>query len=81
MATARLHHYIPQFYLRGFTKSRSKNGKLVVIDAIRNSNYESSVKNIGAERDFNRVDSPGIAPDAPETHRRVITQPCWINRS
>lgn len=67
MATARQHHYIPQFYLRGFTNSRSKSGKLVVLDAIRRAHYETAVKNVGVERDFNRVEVPGIAPDALET--------------
>jgi hypothetical protein len=63
---ARLHHYIPQFYLRGFGRSTSKNSKVTVIDLERERQYETAVKNVGAERDFNRVDVEGVAPDALE---------------
>lgn len=63
---ARLHHFIPQFYLRGFSRSGSKNSKVCVIDLERKSQYETAIKNIGAERDFNRVDLSGHAPDALE---------------
>ena len=63
---ARLHHYVPQFYLRGFSRSPSKNAKVTVIDLERGRQFETAVKNVGAERDFNRIEVEGQAPDALE---------------
>jgi hypothetical protein len=63
---ARLHHYLPQFYLRGFSRSGAKKAKVTVVDLDRGRQYETSVKNVGAERDFNRIEAEGVAPDALE---------------
>lgn len=65
--TARLHHYIPQCYLTGFTRSGSKNGKLSVLDLERGTTYETIPRNVAAVRDFNRVSINGIPPDFVET--------------
>jgi hypothetical protein len=31
---ARNHHWVPQSYLKGFSKGRSKNSQLHVVDAV-----------------------------------------------
>jgi hypothetical protein len=38
-----------------------------LLDAVRQSHYETAAKNVGVERDFNRVDVLGIPPDALES--------------
>ena len=63
---ARHHHYIPQFYLAGFTNPEKKTPKLCVLDIIERNQFETSPRNVGAQRDFNRVDVPGLAIDAVE---------------
>lgn len=66
-STARHHHYIPQCYLKGFTKSGAKKSKLHVFDLRRNSRFETTTRNVGGRRDFNRVEIEGASPDAFES--------------
>jgi hypothetical protein len=63
---ARIHHYLPKTYLAGFTDSGKKNGKFFVLDVSSERVFRTSPKNVAAERDFNRVDIEGKAPDAIE---------------
>lgn len=56
MSTARLHHYIPQCYLKGFTHTQNRQAKLFVLDAIKKKSFETIARNIGAERDFNKLE-------------------------
>jgi hypothetical protein len=65
--TARVHHYIPQLYLRGFTAHRKKGKpRLCVFDRQSGTSFEAALDKIGAERDFNRVEIEGHPPDALE---------------
>lgn len=64
--TARNHHYLSQFYLKGFTDGRSKKSKLAVLDCVEAKSFETKPRNVGSIRDFNRVDVEGIEPDAIE---------------
>ncbi len=68
MTTARQHHYIPKFYLNGFTAAHQKKPKVFVYDLEKNAwlDKPTNIKNIGTIRDFNRVDVQGHAPDALE---------------
>jgi hypothetical protein len=61
--TARHHHYLSQCYLKGFSKGGSKKSKLTVIDLEKGKEFQTSPRNIGGIRDFNRIDAEGIAPD------------------
>ncbi|MCX5880736.1 MAG: DUF4238 domain-containing protein [Deltaproteobacteria bacterium] len=63
---ARHHHYLSQCYLKGFTKGGSKKSKLTVIDFKEKKFFETTPRNIGGIRDFNRVDIEGIDPNAVE---------------
>jgi len=65
--TARKHHYIPQCYLRGFTNGGGKKSKLRVLDAKTRSSFETGTHNVGARRDFLKVDIEGLPPDAHES--------------
>jgi hypothetical protein len=62
---ARRHHYLTQCYLKGFATERRKP-RLFVIDISARKTFRTGPENIGAIRDFNRVDLPGIAPDQLE---------------
>lgn len=63
---ARNHHYLSQFYLKGFTDGRSKKSKLSVIDLQERTTFLTKPRNVGAIRDFNRLNVEGIAPDELE---------------
>jgi len=63
----RQHHYIPQCYLRGFSRSGSKKSKIQVIDLKRRKHFETISRNVGGIRDFNRVEIDGIDPNAIES--------------
>ena len=62
----RQHHYVPRFYLRGFTDSAREDGQLWVHDRKLDRRYPSNPANVARERDFNRVDLPEGDPNAVE---------------
>lgn len=64
--TARHHHYLSQCYLKGFTKGKSKKSKLIVIDFKQKKKFETTPRNVGGIRDFNRVDIEGLDQNALE---------------
>ncbi len=63
--TARHHHYVPQLYLKGFV-GPSDGKQLFVVDGVRKTTFETVPRNVAGQRDFNRVELEGIAPDALE---------------
>ena len=64
----RKHHYIPAFYLAGFTASGSDEDRLYVFDQGQIKSWPSSPKNSGHERDFYAVDlGPDVDPASFET--------------
>ena len=64
--TARNHHYIPQCYLRGFLDPSLKKEQLHVIDKIGMRHFVTTPRNVGSQRDFNRVNIPRQPIDAAE---------------
>jgi len=62
-AEPRKHHFIPQFYLRGFTDEKDR---LFVVDRPSKKTFRTVPKNVAAERDFNRVDVEGLDPNVVE---------------
>jgi hypothetical protein len=61
---ARAHHYVPQCYLAGFTRG----DKISVFDFQSGKDlFSTHTKNVAQERDFNRVESDNLPPDALET--------------
>jgi hypothetical protein len=64
--TARRHHFIPQFYLKGFTVDRKKKRQLAVFDGKDRKAFIAAIDNVALERDFNRVEVEGLEPDAFE---------------
>ena len=63
---ARNHHYIPQSYLRGFLDLSLKKEQLHVIDKIERRHFVTSPRNVGSQRDFNRVEISGRPIDDAE---------------
>ncbi|MFQ5961837.1 MAG: DUF4238 domain-containing protein [Candidatus Methylomirabilales bacterium] len=64
MSEPRKHHYLPQFYLRGF----SANGRSIYqIEKPGGRAYVSSIRDTAAIRDYHELDSPGFEdPNAVE---------------
>lgn len=61
--TARHHHFLSQCYLKGFTRGESKKSKLAVIDAKNTRHFQTTPRNVGGMRDFNRIESEGVDPN------------------
>lgn len=64
---ARNHHFVPQYYLKGFAKPRSKNGKLTVFDLAGRKSFVTRPRNVAARRDYNRIEIEGQDPNAVES--------------
>lgn len=62
----RHHHYISQCYLKGFTRGGTKKSKLTVVDLREKKCFETTPRNVGGKRDFNRIDFDGIDPNTLE---------------
>ena len=64
---ARRHHYLPQCYLKGFSKPR-KRGKSHHVHVYDRSGktFNANIINIATKKDFNRVEIEGHPPDALE---------------
>jgi len=61
---ARHHHYIPQCYLRGFAMpGRGKHPQITVSNIVHRTQYETTSRNIGGKRDFNRINVSGANPN------------------
>ena len=59
----RKHHFVPSFYLAGFTDSGGKDGKLFVLDQQRLATWPGTPLTVGYEKDFHKIE-PG--PDGDE---------------
>lgn len=63
LATKANHHYIPQFYLRGFSDGVGRKAKVFVFDSDTKKSFSTLVRNIGSKRHFNRVEAHGVDPN------------------
>lgn len=64
---ARKHHYISQFYLKGFGKSGSKNPQITTINLRDKKYFTTTSNNLASIRDFNRINVPDLKADSVET--------------
>lgn len=61
------HHFIPQFYLRGFSDAVDKRkSQVFVFDQSTKKSFRTLVRNIGARRNFFRIDVEGFDPNHVE---------------
>lgn len=70
--TARKHHYVPRFLVAGFTETGTAEGVLHVTNLRDGRTWKSTPKGAGHQRDYYRVDMPGLEPDAFETELAKI---------
>lgn len=63
----RNHHYIPQCYLKGFGWKHKKHWYTNVAFGTTEKWHEWNLRDVGAERDFLRIDVPGHDPNAIES--------------
>jgi Protein of unknown function (DUF4238) len=57
MTTPRKHHYLPQFYLRGFSPDGTK---ITQIEKATGRGYSANIKDTAAIRDFHEIDSDSV---------------------
>lgn len=67
-STAKLHHYVPQGYLRGFATSQERI-RVVPLDRSRQS-FTASVKNVAAQNHFHTVDEF----EEPDAFEKVLSE-------
>ena len=63
---ARNHHYLPAGYLEAFTSKGKKQGKFNVLNIKNGDVFDSSPRNVGSKRDFNRVNRESFPIDKLE---------------
>jgi hypothetical protein len=54
---------LSQCYLKDFTQGNSKKYNLTVIDLKEKKKFETTPRNVGGIRDFNRVEIGGVDPE------------------
>lgn len=63
--TAERHHYVPQFYLRGFVKDLG-HPRLFAVDTTERKSFHPSPKDVAVELDFHTIDLSGKPSDIVE---------------
>lgn len=64
MSIARHHHYLSQCYLNGFIDlTEPKKKQITSFDLTNKKIFRTSTRNVGGERDFNRIEINGIDPN------------------
>lgn len=67
------HHFIPQFYLRGFSNAVDRRkAQVFVFDQSTRKTFTTLVRNIGARRNFFRIDVEGYDPNHVEDEMAKI---------
>lgn len=66
MATKANHHFIPQFYLRGFADGVGRKARVFAFDFETAKTFKTLVRNVGSKRHFNRIEVANQDPNALE---------------
>ena len=61
MSEPRRHHYLPQFYLAGFTKTGDKDGRLFVLDRRQRKQWPAKPKDAGLQRDYYAIETDDVS--------------------
>lgn len=63
---SRRHHYVPAFWLAGFTPTGAKEGRIVVVEKHTGRTFRAKPTTAGFEKDLFTVEHPELEPDAIE---------------
>ena len=66
MPGATNHHFVSQVYLRGFAEGEGPQAQIFVVDRVEQRSFTSGVRNVGARRHFNRIETDEFDPNALE---------------
>jgi hypothetical protein len=66
LSEPRAHHFVPQFWLAGFTETGQKDGRLWITDLKKGKQWKSTPRKAGHRRDFYRFSDPQLDPVAAE---------------
>ena len=73
----RRHHYVPKFYLAGFTKYGTVDGELYVLDQRQRKQWKSTPLKTAHQRDFHAIEArPGADPMVVEKSFADIEGKC-----
>jgi hypothetical protein len=73
MSEPRRHHYVPEFYLRGFATQASP-GKVIVYDKEAGKAFGTSVKNAAVKRDYYRIVPPADKDVSPYILEEALSE-------
>lgn len=69
-STPRWHHYLPAFYLTGFTASQRRDDSLLVLDMEQRKEWRSKPDKLAYIRNYYHVEVPNLAVDKVERGSR-----------
>jgi hypothetical protein len=67
MAVSKKHHFLPRFYLKGFTVEGTNDGRLWLFDQKLRFARPGTPNSLGYQSNYNRIDVPGLKPDQLES--------------
>lgn len=63
MTEPRKHHFVSQAYLAGFAEISKKKKRIAAFDVVSGREFLANTQDVGAERDFNRIESDPEDPN------------------
>jgi hypothetical protein len=66
LAESANHHFVPQFYLRGFSELPGRQARVFTFDNKTKKSFTTLVRNVASRRYFNRIDVDGVDPNIVE---------------
>ncbi len=60
------HHFVSQVYLRGFAEGEGRQAQIFVVDRVEQRSFTTGVRNVGARRHFNLIETDAFDPNALE---------------
>lgn len=66
MSKVKKHHYVPQVYLRYFSKQKGKNSNIIsVVEKKTGKFFVSNIADIAMENNYNRAKEGRFLPEVP----------------
>ncbi|MCO8122597.1 DUF4238 domain-containing protein [Stieleria sp. TO1_6] len=73
------HHYVPQFYLAGFTKADQKDSVFYVFDKVLRKTWESNPKATGFAKNFHRIENAAGGDEMVIEKKLAIFEGKWAS--